>query len=125
MTPERAKELIPILQAVADGKEVEYSGRDREEWYCAQYNILEEIINDEYDLRIKPKAEIIPFDYSDDLVGMVVIAKYDEMPSKKMVVFQHESGVGFYNDEFILYSELLENYTFLDGSPCGKERVEK
>ena len=55
---------------------------------------------------------------------MVVIAKYDEMPAKKMVVFQHENGVGFYNDEFILYSELLENYTFPDGSPCGKERAE-
>ena len=123
MTPERARELVPILQAVADGKEVEYSGRDREKWYDAQYNILEEIIMDECKLRIKPKAEIIPFDYSDDLVGMVVATKHLQL--KNLIVAQSERGVSLVvgintSDGFFTYEELLSEKVFLDGSPCGK-----
>lgn len=36
MTPERAKELIPILQAVANGKEFEYWGKMAERWVIAE-----------------------------------------------------------------------------------------
>ena len=127
MTPERAIELIPILQAVADGKEVEYSGRDREEWYYAQYNILEEIIMDECKLRVKPEPEIIPFDYSDDLVGKVVATKHLQL--KNLIVAQSERGVSLVvgintSDGFLTYEELLSEKVFLDGSPCGKERAE-
>lgn len=34
MTRERAKELLPIIQAYADGKDVQFKSTTDGEWYC-------------------------------------------------------------------------------------------
>lgn len=127
MTPERAKELIPILQAVADRKEVEYCDQDGQGW-CRMYpEFLAEHIREGYKFRVKSKPKLIPFDYSDDLVGMVVATKHLQL--KNLIVAQSERGVSLVvgintSDGFFTYEELLSEKVFLDGSPCGKEMAE-
>ena len=124
MTPERAKELISILQAVADRKEVEYFDDKTDSWQFA--SMLDVCIYERRKLRVKPEPEIIPFDYSDDLVGMVVATKHLQL--KNLIVAQSERGVSLVvgintSDGFFTYEELLSEKVFLDGSPCGKERA--
>ena len=127
MTPESALELIPVLQAVADRKEVEYSDQGGQEWHRLVPKFLEEFIAAGYKFRVKPKPEIIPFDYSDDLVGMVVATKHLQL--KNLIVAQSERGVSLVvgintSDGFFTYEELLSEKVFPDGSPCGKEVAE-
>ena len=123
MTPERAKELMPVLQAIADKKEVEYFDADSEEWFLVNLECFWEYLRDLDKLRVKPKVEIVPFDYSDDLVGMVVATKHLQL--KNLIVAQSERGVSLVvgintSDGFFTYEELLSEKVFLDGSPCGK-----
>lgn len=75
-----------------------------------------------YEYRIKPESEskYVPFTFEDAELFMsrTVIAK-DK--SCKVVITYSD------NEDVLLgtvgrnYKHLLENYTFLDGSPCGKE----
>ena len=122
MTQERALELIPILQAVADRKEVEYFDDKTDSWRFA--SMLDVCIYERRKLRVKPEPKLIPFDYSDDLVGMVVATKHLQL--KNLIVAQSERGVSLVvgintSDGFFTYEELLSEKVFLDGSPCGKE----
>ena len=50
MTPERAKELLPIIEAYASGAEIQ-SRRDDEEWRDESYPLFN---STSYEFRIKP-----------------------------------------------------------------------
>lgn len=50
MTPERAKELLPVIQAFAEGKTVEYRNEGRESWITADRPVW----MDGVEYRIKP-----------------------------------------------------------------------
>ena len=55
MTREQAKELLPILQAFAEGKEVEIKTKEGSEWQILKENDMQYIDFRKCDLRIKPK----------------------------------------------------------------------
>lgn len=123
MTRERALELIPILQAFAGREKVEYWDTLQERWIHVEACRILDYICQGFLLRVKPKVEIIPFDYSDDLVGKVVCEKNIDNPTKKMIIFQDTYHVGLFNSGFISYRELLDKHIQHDGSPCGKEKI--
>ncbi len=113
---ERAMKAVEIGQAVLDGKEIEYNSNNGS-WRIANTPTLN---FDDYNYRVKPEPEYIPFTFEDanDLMGKV-IKKMDGTQVQKIVQLNRDyvfAGVGQMN-----YSYLFDHYTFLDGTPCGKK----
>jgi hypothetical protein len=114
MTRGRAKELLPIIEAFTNGKEIEVS-EDGENWYeeiCPNFT-------NSLNYRIKPEPEYVPFTFEDakKLIGKGVEDKDHKLSfiilmADKNRVFNYHGG--------ITYEALLGYCTFLDGSPCGK-----
>ena len=77
--------------------------------------------NDDYDYPYfvleKVVEQYVPFDFSDDLLGKIVIDKAKTF--KSFIYAQKFSNVTFINVDYT-YDELLRGFTFLDGSICGK-----
>lgn len=125
MNRQQAKEFFPIIKAFAEGKEIECRVEDK--WYK-----LLEICNETnpQDYRIKP--EYRPFKDAEEC--------FEEM--KKHQPFgwikdkQHEyfnmisicinAATAFQYDEveYCDYQELINNYTFADGTPFGVKVME-
>lgn len=115
MTRERAKELLPIIQAYAEGKEIEYRKLIRrcENWY----EITKPTWNDTTEYRIKPEPKYVPFTRNDDLLGERIENKFTHAVFMISGVTNEHIYVG---PSFITYGELFNDYIFVDGSPCGK-----
>ena len=109
MTREEAKQLLPIIQAFAEGKEIEC--REEDKWY----KVLE-ICNEmnPQDYRIKPEPKYRPFANAEEC--------WKEM--------QKHQPFGWvkYADKYISISAIdsnneyeidFDDYTFADGSPFG------
>ena len=105
------KEMIAVMQAYADGKGIEYSFI-KDSWYDDKnpcWNLVD------YNYRVKEAPEYIPFTFEDAefLIGKIVSSKKKQY---KVMIFEcNKKSVQHYT-----YEELLNNWTFLDGSPCGK-----
>lgn len=67
--------------------------------------------------RLAPTEEYRPFTFDDDLLGLKIKSK-NGSKLKAIIIGQ---GYEFVDTtyETISYKELFEEYTFLDGSPCG------
>ena len=117
MNREYWKRLLPIIQAFADGKEIEIE-TSINKW------IIKKDPNfgcDALTYRIKPEPKIVPFTFEDDLVGKVVIGKSQLFKEIKSIINgQGENNVKVSGSDWMTYEDLLNTCTFLDGSPCGK-----
>jgi alanyl-tRNA synthetase len=65
----------------------------------------------------KKQPKLIPFDANDELMGRIVQIKDKKVTG--MITEVYETGVGCFNG-FHRYIDLLEDFVFSDGSPCGK-----
>lgn len=119
------KSFLPILQAFAEGKEIE--SREEDKWY----RVLE-ICNEmnPQDYRIKPEPKYRPFANAEECwkemrkhqpVGWVKNKRNDKDPE----VFIH---CGVIKGDWILtdvdeepfpFDKIYNNYTFVDGTPFG------
>ena len=104
------QEKIAVMQAYVDGKEIETF--DGKVWH--HVNIPFWNWND-VDYRVKEEPEYVPFSFEDAefLIGKVVKHKKDKWV--EMLTWCSPDEV-----LNIPYEILLDNYTFIDGSPCGK-----
>ena len=70
--------------------------------------------------RIKPQPKIVPFtiDDSEKLIGKTVKAK--DRRTLKIISTVNDDGLQV-GVSWCSYRELLNDCTFLDGSPCGKK----
>ena len=125
MTREETKQLLPIIQAFAEGKEIEC--REEDKWY----KVLE-ICNEmnPQDYRIKPEPKYRPFANAEECWKEMqnhlpfgwVKTIHDEDPE----VFIHcevitkIDGVLTSIDEVpFSYDNMYRTYTFADGTPFG------
>jgi hypothetical protein len=60
----------------------------------------------------------IPFTFEDALVGRKVKLKTSNYIA--LIIAQTDQDVNVNGDGWLIFQELLDNYIFLDGSPCGK-----
>lgn len=119
MTREQLKENWHIIEAFKNGADIQfldYAG----EWRDADKPLFR--IDVKY--RVKPKQEYIPFDYSDAeyLIGKVVKSK-DNKEISMIISFDLDNSDLLQitlGSSFISFYDLFQDYTFLDGSPCGK-----
>ena len=116
---DEAKKLLPLVQALAEGKSVLYDWANRKE---VKVNTLADLLsnsgNVEPTARVKTEPAYAPYK-SDSvmLVGTVVELKTNKK-IKHLITSQGEAGV-VVGGRSLSYDELLELYQFLNGNPCG------
>jgi hypothetical protein len=103
-----------VILAYLEGKDVQIKITNG--WTEAS----EPSFNEGTDYRIKPQPQLIPFDFSDAemLIGRAVKSKDGEIVS---VITDLTRNTVWMSNACKNYDELLSNYTFLYGEPCGKE----
>lgn len=111
------EEKIAVMQAFAEGKTIEYSiiSDKLEDWIITESPFWDWIRID-YRVKEEPKQpEYIPFTFEDAefLIGKIVKSKNEKWI--EMLICASENEISNSSYEF-----LLDCYTFLDGSPCGK-----
>ena len=110
MDRERAKELLPIIQAYIDGKEIEYSMKGINSWIFTSNPTW----TDERDYRIKPEPKYRPFKDADEC--------WEEMQKhqpfgwvKTDSVYEQIWHVNKCDD----FNATFKYSTFADGTPFG------
>ena len=124
MTRERAKELLPIITAYAEGKTIQYFDKDG----CWK-DIIDPGFFADGKYRIKPETEYRPFkDYTEC---------WFEMLRHEPFAWLHDKETGSYvaitsitEDEIQIsnydgwdFEGLMKFYTFTDGEPFGIKQV--
>jgi hypothetical protein len=113
-TIDQAQIIREIMDAVLQGKEVQIHKESN--WV----NVGEDpdlMLVLAYPCRVKPEPEYIPFTFEDakDLIGKVVVDKH----SIATIDYLDVNGCTVSMTSWT-YEAVLERYTFLDGTPCGK-----
>ena len=118
MISDRAKELMPIIQAFANGEEIQVFNSNK--IWQSVYNVA---FDDYSKYRIKPKPKLVPFTFEDRQYFKNLWVKSKEHDTLNSLVQISKDDVlmtyGVKNIR-VTYSQLLKNYEFEDNSPCGK-----
>lgn len=118
------KSFLPILQAFAEGKEIE--SREEDKWY----RVLE-ICNETnpQDYRIKPEPKYRPFKNADECWAEMKIhqpfgwVKEKERNVRTEINYIHNDGVMF-SCGSVLFERMFDIYTFADDTPFGMKLEE-
>jgi hypothetical protein len=104
-----------VILAFLDGRDVQIKNPTGEWEYIQNPNFLE--ISD---YRIKPEPQLIPFDFSDAemLIGRMVKSKDGKIVS---VITDLTRNTVWMSASDKSYNELLSEFTFLNGTPCGQK----
>ena len=124
MIKEKAKELSDILLAYSQGRIIQMRS-----FFGPWYDVVGfqmEYVNSE--LRIKPEPKLVSFTFEDNKLfrdkWIILKNEFGGMGWLNKIVNINNDGVkiisknGGMTDK--LYCEILEQYIFEDGSPCGK-----
>ena len=128
---EEVKSVMNIIQAFADGKTIQAIDPYDDEW-CNQTKLnFEALFEGQY--RIKPEPKYRPFKDAEECWNEMqkheyfgwIKAKDASIPSKFMTINSIKNkevsitlGIDF------TYNELVEHYTFIDGTPFGVKEEE-
>ena len=130
MTREEVKELLPIIQAFAEGKTIQFKTKDRP-WFDLLDNNLE--MREVFKYRIKPEPKYRPFKTQEECWNEML--KHQPFGWVKdeckyvHIVCVYKNQIEFSPDEdaddilhscIMTFSDVLEQgYTFSDGTPFG------
>lgn len=123
MTREETKKAIDVMQAYVDGKTIELKFKDNEHWNV-NTNIGWNFVDFEY--RVKPEPKVRPYENAEEFL-------YDMKhhgPMLKHAVAGHYKSInsidihgimlyGCDNMHYYYYKDVLERYTWQDGTTCG------
>ena len=118
MTREETKQLLPIIQAFAEGKEIEC--REEDKWY----KVLE-ICNEmnPQDYRIKPEPKYRPFANAEECWKEMQkhhpFAWVKEKHSDRYNLITEVNGLSIKVKEGCLFTDSVKYYTFADGTSFG------
>ncbi len=132
MTREETKELLPIMQAYAEGKPIQYRAIDGGYWYDLEGG--RDVDWDANEYRIKPVPKYRPFRDAEECwaemlkhqpfgwLRMDICSTYDY----HSIDFLDKCGIISRNGHSNDFEELFYSQTFADGTPFGiKEGGEK
>ena len=113
-----AREIGPfreLKEAFESGEDIQYRYK-KGDWV----DTPDPVWHTSYEYRIKPKPKYVPFTFEDAELFMnrVVIAK--DKSCKAVITYADGEDVLLCSYRKS-YQYLFESYTFIDGSPCGKE----
>ena len=124
---QKAKELAELLNAFADGKQLQYQDECDGMWEdcilsASLKGIMENFAAGFY-FRIKPETKRVPLTIQDlidrELSGKTVSLFYDD--TVLHILKYNSQYVVLINGFNFDYEYLKNNYTFLDNTPCYKE----
>ena len=119
MDIERAKELLPIIQAFAEGKKIECSVKGEDAWSDTFYPTW----IDSRDYRIKPEPKYRPFKDADEC--WEEIKKHEPFgwivndTSHHLITSINHSFIWISPKIYYAFGEAIETFTFADGTPFG------
>lgn len=122
MNRKEAKQLLPIIKAYAEGKEIEIFDETKRMWITA---ILPHFNCDSSSYRIKPESKYRPFKNAEECLA--------EMQKHQLFGWVKNQGlyrnianvmscsITFADNEArdVNYEQAFKNYTFADGLPFG------
>lgn len=120
MTREEAKELLPIIQAFAEGRTIQLFGRDG--WTDLYKDFIFDI---SYRYRIKPEPKYRPFKDADECwQEMLKHQPFGWLREKKRNVrtqigFMHTEGIQGTSGGSSNYKAFFDCFSFADGAPFG------
>ena len=126
MTREEAKELLPFIQAFAEGKTIQVWANDT--WKDENYPFFGTL----YQFRIKPEPKYRPFNSQDECFDEMM--KHQPFGWFKSVHNKNLFNIVGINDDGIkitntltkymdTYSDAFSNIEFVDGTPLGIKDV--
>lgn len=126
MTREDAKQLLPIIQAFAKGKDIEYRTKgSNENW--KKVTQIPELSFKSFEYRIKPEPKYRPFkDAKECMAEMLKHQPFGWITSQGAffyIIYIEDKLFGYGSAcGTILHSEfndVLKSFTFADGTPFG------
>jgi hypothetical protein len=117
MNKERAKELLPVITAFAEGKKVRTRDKGTQDEWIEIKGEPSWYPNQEYDVMPEPKYVPFTFEDAEVFVGKTVIAKDKSCGGVITYFNKSKMLIGVFDTK---YNVLLRDYLFLNGSPCGK-----
>lgn len=138
MTREEAKVLLPIIQAFAEGKEIEFRSKGfDEEW--KKVNEIPGLSYSSFDYRVKPEPKYRPFKDADECWQEMLkhqpfgwVKEKGNKPSYRLLACISENteapvcfaSYGSVNRGVVIHSssqfgKMFNAFTFADGAPFG------
>jgi len=115
MTKDKAKELLPIIEAFANGKVIEYLLNAK--WSVATTPDW----NPDLKYRIKPKPKLVPFTFEDNLLFRDRWVKVKGcMPMSKILSIDMRGVYFGMKNDVMKYDYCFKNFEFEDNSTFGK-----
>ena len=126
MTREETKQLLPIIQAFAEGKAIESRciKGDKSLWYDDE----DPSFDNDLEYRIKTEPKYLPFKNAEECWQEMqkhqpfgwIKPKGDDVVTKFMLIDAlRNEGISVRTNIRFNYHELLEHYTFADRTPFG------
>lgn len=125
MNRQQTKELLPIMQAFAEGKEIEVKPKEGSRWCKFDDDDINYLEFEKCDFRIKPKTKYRPFkDREECWQEMLKHQPFGFVKHKTEDIYYFICKVDkhscyFAVNEYWAFDTILKKYTFADGTPFG------
>ena len=135
MTRKQAKELLPVIQAFAEGKTIQYYCKsENPHWIDMEPNEVNQNVdfsNDTSRYRIKPEPKYRPFANNKECWNEMLRHKpfgWVKVKNAECDYYiidgvyyseNYEAAVVSMSGETFNYKEMIDNYLFADGTPFG------
>lgn len=116
MIPEKLKDLWPLIYTWLNGGRVQI--KIISDWRDVQSISDFKNFNNEFREYSEPKLVPFTFEDAEFLIGKPIRSKQKNVVLLIQVVYQ--KSIMMHGFDTISYYSLLQNWEFLDGSPCGK-----
>ena len=126
MTKEKAEKILPVIQAIINGQKIQVNINNRWEDVDENHNCA--FLPESYEYRIKPEPKYRPFENAEECWQEMlkhqpfgwIKPKGDDTISKFMIIDSlMDEVVTVRTNIRFNYNELLEHYTFADGTRFG------
>lgn len=131
MNRQQVKELLPIIQAYAEGKQIEIKTKEGKSWSTLEEDDIQYLDFKKCDFRIKPEPKYRPFKDAQECLEEMkkhipfgwVKDKYSFYPIERIGTNFSKGGIkcyGIWNTP----EQMFKDATFLDGAPFGVKNEE-
>ena len=119
-------EMIEVMQAYDRGEQIERRDRCGNNWFLAPIPSWDWV---QYEYRVKPKPKYVPFDTPEEFLEAQRVhgeVLEDKENGVKMTAYVNKNGIvvspKFFSNIWMVSSlqNILRDYRFEDGTPCGK-----
>ena len=128
MTRQETKAIMPIIQAYAEGKVIQYSPNRGNTWYDVAEDVNHDINTDEYEYRIKPTPKYRPFANAEECWQEMQkhqpfgwVKDKDDGHYVFISYIDTRDGISFSRSGNWSFADVDKYYIFADGSVFGIE----